>query len=95
MNTTTFIFAIIYVIIISVTLVTVGNFDQYINLPSAIIVVVIGVLFSLAAKGDGSCIQKFGDGPVRAGWIGSITGIMAIFISESFHLETWVKSVWH
>ena len=45
---------------------------------------VVGVLFALATKGDGSFIQKFGDGAVRAGWIGSIIGIIAIFGSEGF-----------
>ncbi len=39
---------------------------------------------ALAGKGDGSFIQKFGDGAVRAGWIGSIIGIIAIFGSEGF-----------
>ena len=84
MDTTKIICTVIYVIMIAGTLVMVGNVGQYIDLPSAIIVVVVGVLFALAAKGDGSFIQKFGDGAVRAGWIGSIIGIIAIFGSEGF-----------
>ena len=84
MDTTKIICTVIYVIMIAVTLVSLGNVGQYIDMPSAFIVVVVGVLFALAAKGDGSFIQKFGDGAVRAGWIGSIIGIIAIFGSEGF-----------
>ena len=62
----------------------VGDVNQYIDMPSAIIVVVVGVLFALAGKADGSFIQKFGDGAVRTGWIGSIIGIIAIFGGEGF-----------
>ena len=84
MDTTKIICTVIYVIMIAVTLVSVGNIGQYIDIPSAFIVVVVGVLFALAAKCDGSFIQKFGDGAVMAGWIGSIIGIIAIFGSEGF-----------
>ena len=84
MDTTKIICTVIYVIMIAVTLVSVGNVGQYVDMPSAFIVVVVGVLFALAAKGNGSFIQKFGDGAVRAGWIGSIIGIIAIFGSEGF-----------
>ena len=76
MDTTKIICTVIYAIMIAATLAMVGNVGQYIDMPSAIIVVVVGVLFALAAKGDGSFIQKFGDGAVRAGWIGSIIGII-------------------
>ena len=41
-------------------------------------------MFSLSASGDGSFIQKFGDGAARAGWIDSIVGIILIFDSASF-----------
>ena len=33
---------------------------------------------------DESFIQKFGDGAVRAGWLGFIIGIVAIFGSDTF-----------
>ena len=84
MNTTKIICTIIYVIMIAVTLVMVGNAGQYIDINSAIIVVVIGVLFALATKGDGGFVQKFGDGAVRAGWLGSIIGIISIFGTDGF-----------
>ena len=84
MDTTKIICTVIYVIMIAVTLVMVGDVNQYIDMPSAIIVVVVGVLFALAGKADGSFIQKFGDGAVRTGWIGSIIGIIAIVGSEGF-----------
>ena len=84
MDTTKIICTVIYAIMIAATLAMVGNVGQYIDMASAVIVVVVGVLFALATKGDGSFIQKFGDGAVRAGWIGSIIGIIAIFGSEGF-----------
>ena len=56
MDTTKIICTVIYAIMIAATLAMVGNVGQYIDMPSAIIVVVVGVLFALAAKGDGSFI---------------------------------------
>jgi len=84
MNTTKIICTVIYIGMIAFTLVMVGNVGQYIDMPSVIIVVVVGSLFAFAAKGDGSFIQKFGDGTVRAGWLGSIIGIIAIFGTDAF-----------
>ena len=50
--------ATIYVLMIAGTLVTVGNVGQYIDMPSAIVVVEISVLFAATAKSDNSIIQK-------------------------------------
>jgi len=82
MNATKIVCATIYVLMIAGTLVTVGNVGQYIDMPSAIVVVVISVLFAATAKSDDSIIQKFGNGAVRARWLGSIICIIAIFGSE-------------
>jgi amino acid permease len=84
MNTTKIVCAVVYVLMIASTLVMVGNVGQYIDMASAIVVVVISVLFAATAKGDDSVIQKFGNGAVRAGWLGSIIGIIAIFGSDGF-----------
>ena len=84
MNTTKIVCAIIYVLMIAGTLVMVGNVGQYMDIASATVVVVLSVLFAAAAKGDDSVIQKFGNGAVWAGWLGSIIGIIAIFGSEGF-----------
>ena len=73
---------IVYVLFIGITLLTVGNVDQYIDLASFIVVVVIAVLYAVAIKGDETYIRKFGDGAVKAGWLGSIIGIVAIFGSD-------------
>ena len=51
-------------------------------LASLIVVVVIAALYAVSVKGDDTYIQKFGDGAVRAGWLGSIIGIVAIFGSD-------------
>ena len=48
MDTTKIICTVIYAIIIAATLAMVGNVGQYIDMASAIIVVVVGVLFALA-----------------------------------------------
>ena len=79
MTTTKIVCKVIYIIFIAVTLNAVGNIKQYIDLNSAIVVVVLGILFAVAAKGDESTIQKLGNGAVRAGWLGSIIGIVNIF----------------
>ena len=49
MDTTKIICTVIYAIMIAATLAMVGNVGQYIDMPSAIIVVVVGVLFAFAA----------------------------------------------
>lgn len=84
MTTTKIVCTVIYITFIAVTLNAVGNIKQYIDLNSAIVVVVLGILFAVAAKGDESTIQKLGNGAVRAGWLGSIIGIVNIFGSEGF-----------
>ena len=58
MNATKIVCATIYVLMIAGTLVTVGNVGQYIDMPSAIVVVEISVLFAATAKSDNSIIQK-------------------------------------
>ena len=84
MTTTKIICAVIYAISIGITLNAVGNIQQYIDLNSIIVVVVLALLFAVAANGSESFTQKFGDGAVRAGWLGSIIGIVSIFGSEGF-----------
>ena len=74
----------VYVLFILATLITVGNIGQYIDFPSFLVVVVVAVLFAAAAQGEESVVQKFGNGAVRAGWLGSIIGIIAIFRSDGF-----------
>ena len=83
MTTTKIVCAAIYVLFIAATLITVGV-GQYIDLNSLIVVIVIGALFAAAAKGEESLVQKFGNGAVRAGWLGSIIGIIAVFGSDGF-----------
>ena len=83
MNATKIVCAVVYVLMIAATLITVGV-SQYIDLNSLIVVIVIGALFAAAAKGEESLVQKFGNGAVRAGWLGSIIGIIAVFGSDSF-----------
>ena len=75
---------LIYVIFVGITLLTVGNVYQYFDGPSLVVVGVIAILYSIAVKGSGTYVEKFGDGAVRAGWFGSIIGIIAIFGSNGF-----------
>lgn len=76
--------AAIYVFFIVGTLVTVDNVGQYVDLPAFLVVVVMGVLFAVTAKGDESIVQKFGNGAVRTGWLRSIIGVLAVFVSDDF-----------
>ena len=75
---------IVYVLFMLSTLLMVGNVNQYIDLPSFIVVVGLGSLFAASSQGDDSYVQKFGNGAVRAGWLGSIIGIISIFGSGAF-----------
>ena len=74
----------VYVLFIVGTLITVGNVGQYIDFPSFLVVAVIALLFAASAQGEESIVQKFGNGAVRAGWLGSIIGIIAVFGSDYF-----------
>ena len=74
----------IYVLFILGTLIAVGNVGQYIDIPSLLVVVVIATLFAASARGEESIVQKFGNGAVSAGWLGSIIGVIAVFGSDGF-----------
>ena len=74
----------IYILFILGTLVAVGDVGQYVDFPSFFVVVVVAMLFAASAQGEESIAQKFGIGAVRAGWLGSIIGIIAIFGSDGF-----------
>ena len=87
MTTTKIVCAVIYAIFIGTTLKAVGNIQQYIDLNSIIVVVVLAVLYAVAANGSESFTQKIGDGAVRAGWLGSIIGIVSILGSEGFAVD--------
>ena len=84
MTTTKIISTIVYAAFIIVTLFAVGNVNQYFDINSFIVVLVIATIFAVSARSDKTYVQKFGDGAVRAGWLGSIIGIVAIFGSEGF-----------
>ena len=75
---------IVYFVFFGATLFTVGNINQYFDFASLLVVVVISILYAISVKGDDSYIRKFGDGAVKAGWFGSIIGIIAIFGSNGF-----------
>ena len=84
MTTKKIITTIAFALFITVTLFTVGNIYQYFDIASFIVVIIIAILYSISAKGDGGYIQKFGDGTVRAGWLGSLIGVVAILGSPVF-----------
>lgn len=68
---------------VAATLFAVGNIGQYFDVASFIVVVVVAGL-CVTVGGDESAVSKFGAGAVRAGWLGSIIGIVAIFGSAGF-----------
>ena len=57
-----------------------GNFIGYLDLPSFVLVVGVGFFNALSAKDGESVITRFGDGCVRAGWIGFMIGVLAFCI---------------
>ncbi len=76
--------AVIYILFILGTLVAVGDVGQYVDFLAFLFVGVVALLFAASAQGEESIAQKFGIGAVRAGWLGSIIGIIAIFGSDGF-----------
>ena len=80
---TKIVLAAAYVAFIAATLFAVGNISQYFDASSFIFVVVVAG-FCVTVAGDESAVSKFGTGAVRAGWLGSIIGIVGIFGSAGF-----------
>ena len=83
MSTIKIVSTILQVLFIGTTLLIVGNVNQYFDLAAFVVVLVIAGLYSISANGDETYVAKFGDGAVKAGWLGAIIGIVAIFGSES------------
>ena len=84
MTTTKIISAIAFAGIVIGTFFTVGNVSQYIDLNSFIFVIGVGLIYAFAVSGEKSKIQKFGDGTVRAGWLGTLIGLVHIFGTAEF-----------
>ena len=84
MNTTKIICTVIYIIFIVATFFSIGNVSQFFDINSFIFVIVVGGLYAFSVKGENTYIQKFGDGTVRAGWLGSLIGLVSIFGSPIF-----------
>ena len=74
----------IYILFILGTLVAVGDVGQYVDFLAFLFVGVVAMLLAASAQGEKSIAQKFGIGAVRAGWLGSIIGIIAIFGNDGF-----------
>ena len=84
MSTSKIICALIYVFFTLGTFYTVGNVSQFIDLNSFIFVAIVGSLYAYSVKGEETYVQKFGDGSVRAGWLGALIGVVSIFGSSYF-----------
>ena len=84
MNTTKISCTIVYIIFMLGTFYTIGNVSQFFDVNSFIFVIVIGGLYAFSVKGENTYIQKFGDGTVRAGWLGSLIGVVSILGSPVF-----------
>ena len=84
MNATKISCTIVYIIFMLGTFFTTVNVSQFFDINSFIFVIVVGGLYAFSVKGENTYIQKFGDGTVRAGWLGSLIGVVAIFGSPVF-----------
>tara|TARA_A100000164_G_C21384221_1_gene530062 strand:- start:123 stop:476 length:354 start_codon:yes stop_codon:yes gene_type:complete len=82
--TSKIIYTVLYCLFTFGALFIAGNISQYIDIMSFVFVAVVAVLYTLSVKGDESYVQKFGDGAVRAGWLGSLIGIISIFGGSGF-----------
>ena len=76
--------AITFVAMIICTFIFAGGIGQFIDLAAVSVVVILGALYAFSVNQEGSYVQKFGDGCVRAGWIGTVIGIVVILGSERF-----------
>ena len=84
MTTTKIFCTVIYITFILGTFFTIGNVSQFFDVNSLFFVIVVGGLYAFSVKGEDTYVQKFGDGTVRAGWLGSLIGVVSIFGSPVF-----------
>ena len=61
-----------------------GGEEKFLDMPSLLLVAIIGVGNVIGAKGDDSILTKFGDGCVRGAWIGFLIGLILIVGSPTF-----------
>ena len=61
-----------------------GGQEKFLDMPSLLLVAIIGVGNVIGAKGDDSILTKFGDGCVRGGWIGLLIGLILIIDAPIF-----------
>ena len=66
------------------TFFIIENGSQFFDINSFVFVIIVGGLYAFSVKGENTYIQKFGDGTVRAGWLGSLIGVVSIFGSPVF-----------
>ena len=75
------------VIVLSAVLAAIvfgGGQEKFLDMPSLLLVAIIGVGNVIGAKGDNSILTKFGDGCVRGAWIGFLIGLILIVGSPIF-----------
>ena len=75
---------VIYTIFILGAFFVIGNVFQFFYINSFGFVIVVGGLYAFSVKSENSYVQKFGDGTVRAGWLGSLIGVVSILGSPVF-----------
>ena len=61
-----------------------GGQEKFLDMPSLLLVAIIGVGNVIGAKGDDSILMKFGDGCVRGAWIGFLIGLILIADAQIF-----------
>ena len=61
-----------------------GGQEKFLDMPSLLLVAIIGAGNVIGAKGDDSKLTKFGDGCVRGGWIGLLIGLILIVDAPIF-----------
>ena len=70
---------ILFIGLITATIVSVDSLGIFMDMPSLIIVVLGALIYSFSAGGDTiDRLDNFGFGAVRMGWIGFIIGIVLI-----------------
>ena len=61
-----------------------GGQEKFLDMPSLLLVAIIGVGNVIGAKGNYSILTKFGDGCVSGGWIGLFIGLILIVDAQIF-----------
>lgn len=83
----------IITVIVAGAFITTDAVDSAIDLMALIFVLGIGIGHSLSTRANESAITRFGDGCVRAGWLGLLVGLVIMTSTLEPRLDAMLPAI--